>query len=55
MEPEHYIQWIELIVDDKVYRQMLAPRRAPEAEFCVEKGSGVYAREYCNVHGLWKG
>ncbi|MBM3322787.1 desulfoferrodoxin, partial [candidate division WOR-3 bacterium] len=35
------------------YRQFLAPGQAPEAFFSVESAS-VFAREYCNIHGLWK-
>ncbi len=54
MEPEHYIQWIELVADSKAYRQFLEPGDAPEAAFAVA-GDDVTAREYCNVHGLWKG
>lgn len=54
MEAEHYIQWIELVADGKAYRQFLAPGDAPEAVFAVA-GDAVTAREYCNVHGLWKG
>ena len=54
MEDEHYIEWIEIIVDGKAYRQFLEPGQAPEAVFNVE-AEGVVAREYCNVHGLWKG
>lgn len=54
METEHYIQWIELVADGKAYRQFLAPGDAPEAAFAVA-GDEVTAREYCNVHGLWKG
>lgn len=53
MTPEHYIEWIELIADGKSYRQFLAPGQAPEAVFCV-KADKVTAREYCNLHGLWK-
>ncbi len=53
MEEKHYIEWIELIADGKTYRQFLKPGQAPEAEFCVEAAS-VSAREYCNIHGLWK-
>lgn len=53
MTDEHYIQWIELIVDDKVYRAWLNPGDAPEAFFTV-KGSKIVAREYCNLHGHWK-
>jgi len=55
MMEKHYIQWIELIVANKVYRQELTPADAPEAIFKVEKSENVIAREYCNVHGLWKG
>ncbi len=53
MEEKHYIQWIELIVDGKVYRQFLSPGGAPEAFFPIT-GEKVTAREYCNLHGLWK-
>jgi superoxide reductase len=54
METEHYIQWIELVADGKAYRQFLDPGDPPEAVFAVT-AAGVTAREYCNVHGLWKG
>lgn len=53
MEEKHWIEWIELIADGKVYRQFLAPGQAPEATFCI-KAAKVTAREYCNLHGLWK-
>ena len=54
MEEKHYIEWIELIADGRVYRQFLKPGEAPEAVFLIE-ASSVIAREYCNLHGLWKG
>lgn len=53
MEEKHFIQWIELIADGKVYRQFLNPGDAPEAVFQVS-ASNVVAREYCNLHGHWK-
>ena len=53
MEEKHWIEWIELIADGKVYRQFLNPGQAPEALFCI-KADKVAAREYCNLHGLWK-
>ena len=53
MEEKHWIEWVELIVDGKVYRQFLKPGQAPEASFCI-KAAKVTAREYCNLHGLWK-
>jgi superoxide reductase len=49
----HYIEWIELVADDKVYRQYLKPGQTPEAEFCIQ-AEKVTAREYCNLHGQWK-
>ena len=54
MEEKHYIEWVELIVGDKIYRQYLKPGEAPEAVFSVEGQGAVVAREYCNLHGLWK-
>ena len=54
MEEKHYIEWIELIVGDKAYRQFLNPGDAPEAVFNVP-GEQATARELCNLHGLWKG
>jgi superoxide reductase len=54
MVAEHYIEWIEVIADDKAYRQFLNPGDAPEAEFAVEAAQ-IWAREHCNVHGLWEG
>ncbi len=53
MEEKHWIEWIELVVDGKVYRQHLKPGQAPEAVFCIQ-AARVSAREYCNLHGLWK-
>jgi len=53
MEEKHYIEWIELIAGDTCYRQFLNPGDAPEAFFPV-KADKVEAREYCNLHGLWK-
>lgn len=54
MEEKHYIEWIELIADGKAYRQFLNPGDAPEAFFKIDADQ-VTAREYCNMHGLWKG
>lgn len=53
MLDEHLIEWVEAIVDGKAYRQFLSPGEAPEAFFPVE-GEQVTAREFCNLHGLWK-
>jgi len=53
MEESHYIEWIELIADGKAYREFLKPGQATEAVFLIEAAE-VTAREYCNLHGLWK-
>ncbi len=53
MEEKHYIEWIELVADGKAYRQFLNPGDAPEAVFRID-AEKVSAREYCNLHGLWK-
>lgn len=54
MEQKHYIEWIELLADGRAYRQFLEPGMVPEAVFYIRADS-VSAREYCNIHGLWKG
>lgn len=53
MEQAHYIEWIEVIADGKAYRKFLNPGEAPEATFEL-KAEKVIAREYCNLHGMWK-
>lgn len=54
MTEEHHIEWIEVVAGDKAYREFLKPGAAPEATFCIDAGD-VVLREYCNLHGLWKG
>lgn len=55
MEPKHYIEWIALSVGGRVLRQPLKPGDAPTAFFpCIPAAAAVTAREYCNLHGLWK-
>jgi superoxide reductase len=53
MEEEHYIEWVEIIADGEADRQFLNPGGAPEATFKID-AEKVMAREYCNLHGLWK-
>ncbi|MBN1573379.1 MAG: desulfoferrodoxin [Deltaproteobacteria bacterium] len=55
MEEKHYIEWVE-VIDDKgrAYRRFLKPGDSPEASFNIS-GSGLTVREYCNIHGLWRG
>ena len=54
MEEKHYIEWIEVIADGKVYREFLKPGDGPEATFEIA-AEQLTARAYCNLHGLWKG
>lgn len=53
MQEDHYIEWIELIVDGETHRKYLSPGDTPQAVFSV-KGSTFTAREYCNLHGHWQ-
>ena len=53
MEEQHLIQWIELLADGISYKQFLKPGDKPEAVFKTD-AKNVTAREYCNMHGLWK-
>ncbi len=53
MTEGHYIQWIELITPTEVLRKYLTPSDKPVAEFKTD-ATEVRAREYCNLHGLWK-
>jgi len=53
MTEAHYIQWIEILTPNKVYRKYLKPGEKPEALFKIDE-EVTAAREYCNLHGLWK-
>jgi superoxide reductase len=53
MEEKHYIEWVEIIADSRVYRKFLKPGNKPEAEFEIT-AKKLEVREYCNIHGLWK-
>lgn len=51
MEEKHYIEWIQIINDDKTMIGFLKPGVKPEVVFEVTEVTK--AREYCNIHGLW--
>jgi len=53
MEEKHYIEWIELLADGVSYTKFLKPGDKPEAFFKID-AEKITAREYCNIHGLWK-
>ena len=53
MIDQHYIEWIELVLENQVLRKYLKPGEAPEAVFQTT-AEDVFAREYCNIHGHWR-
>lgn len=53
MEEAHFIEFIEVIADDKIYRKFLKPGEEPVAIFNFT-ADNIVAREYCNIHGLWQ-
>jgi superoxide reductase len=52
MLDNHYIEWIEVHTENKVYRKFLKPGEKPEALFKLDE-EVTSARAYCNLHGLW--
>ncbi len=54
MMDAHYIQWVEVHTPGRLYRAELSPGSAPEAFFPVPLAEITGAREYCNIHGLWR-
>jgi len=53
MTQAHGIRFIDLIADGQLLRQYLNPGDKPEAIF-LTAAKKVTAREWCNLHGLWK-
>ena len=57
MLPEHYIERIEVITENRTYKKFLTPNPArpdqPIATFDID-AKIIAVREYCNLHGLWK-
>lgn len=49
----HWIEWIQVVKDGTIMRQFLKPGQKPETDFLM-KGKPDLAREYCNIHLLWK-
>ena len=54
MEEKHYIEWIEVTNGTWTQKKFLKPGEKPHAEFYVPYNENLVAREYCNLHGLWK-
>lgn len=57
MLENHWIQWIELVVDGQRMIRELKNGDEPKAHFScsIENPKKIVAREYCNIHGLWRG
>ena len=53
MVAEHFREWSELVTESQVYRKELEPGEKPEALFLTDARQ-VFARAYCNLHGLWR-
>jgi superoxide reductase len=57
MTPEHYIERIEVITENRTYKKFLNPDPArpdePIAIFDID-AKIIAVREYCNLHGLRK-
>ena len=53
MEENHYIEWIEIFIDDHIEKKFLKPGDKPEVEFFSKKEKEIKVRAYCNLHGLW--
>ncbi|MCX8074808.1 MAG: desulfoferrodoxin family protein [Clostridia bacterium] len=54
MIPDHYIEWIHINTDSKVYRKKLNPGEKPNASFYIEEEGNIDVYAYCNLHSLWK-
>lgn len=53
MKDEHFIEWIELVTESETLITYLNPGDEPVAIFKTDE-KAIKAREYCNLHGLWK-
>ncbi|MFA6988971.1 MAG: desulfoferrodoxin [Candidatus Gastranaerophilaceae bacterium] len=54
MAEEHYIEFIEAYIGNKLLRKYLKPGDKPE--FLIKCDCAIdKVRAYCNLHGLWKG
>lgn len=54
MTEEHYIMFIEAISKDEneVHRKYLYANNEPKM-LTQKSADEIFAREYCNIHGLW--
>ncbi|MBE7709925.1 MAG: desulfoferrodoxin FeS4 iron-binding domain-containing protein [Cyanobacteria bacterium SIG32] len=56
MTDEHYIMFIQVVSknNDKICTKFLSPNDVPKM-LLGHDFNEFFAREYCNIHGLWEG
>lgn len=54
MEEKHFIEFIEVISEDKSFKEFLKPGQNPQVEFKILNQKHLIIRIYCNIHGVWK-
>ena len=55
MQEEHLIELVQVLKNSEVIAEKrFKPGDKPEAIFIIEDTEGIYARELCNLHGLWR-
>lgn len=54
MQDAHFIEWIEIQYGEVVAREYKQPGDKPEAFFPGVDADKIIAREFCNIHGLWR-
>lgn len=52
MEPDHYIEWISVVVGKEETTKYFAP--GEEAKMVCKYTPGMKLYSYCNKHGLWE-
>ena len=51
MEDNHYIMWILMVSESRVFYKEFKPGETPEVTFDYDGPSKIYS--YCNLHSLW--
>ena len=54
MEEDHFIEFIQIQIEDKVLTKSFQPGDEPVLDLCCAPDATVVALAYCNKHGLWQ-
>jgi superoxide reductase len=54
MTEDHYIGFVQIVDGDTTTTKILNHTAKPHASFNGSFSENAYAREFCNLHGLWK-